>query len=264
MAELPRELGESSGLVASRRHPGVFWTHNDSGDKARLFAIDGRGKVLARVKVRGAEAVDWEDIAMDDEGRIWIGDVGNNTNTRKDLTVYRVPEPKSLKEDEVEVDRKVRFRFPDQHRFPDPTARNFDAEGLFFDDGTLWLFSKHRSDQQTTLYRFPKTKGEVELERIGDFELGGDPDRFGGMATAADLSPDGGSLALLSYHAIFLFHRGETGWFDGEQRRIALDQIVTGQCEGLAWSEGALWFTNEDRSLFRVDEPWRAERFPEP
>lgn len=59
-----RELPELSGLAASRRWPGVYWAHNDSGDGPRLFAFNRRGQVIARIEVEGAEAVDWEDIAL--------------------------------------------------------------------------------------------------------------------------------------------------------------------------------------------------------
>src|SRR5688572_9205357 len=51
---------ESSGIVASRKHPGVFWTHNDGGGSKRqiLYAIDRQGKQLAMYLVRGSAMVD--------------------------------------------------------------------------------------------------------------------------------------------------------------------------------------------------------------
>lgn len=33
------DIKEASGIVASRVNPGVLWVHNDSGDKARTFAM---------------------------------------------------------------------------------------------------------------------------------------------------------------------------------------------------------------------------------
>src|SRR5438874_9337753 len=58
-----KAVTESSGLVASRRTPGVFWTHNDSGDGPYLYATDRKGRALAKFTVSGATNVDWEDIA---------------------------------------------------------------------------------------------------------------------------------------------------------------------------------------------------------
>ena len=60
---LPAVLAESSGIVVSRAQRGVYWTHNDSGDGANLYAIDIAGKLLATFKVAGAEARDWEDMS---------------------------------------------------------------------------------------------------------------------------------------------------------------------------------------------------------
>src|SRR2546427_1152391 len=58
-----RRLTESSGVVASRAHPGILWTHNDSGDGPYLYATDLHGTDRGVVKVTGARNVDWEDIA---------------------------------------------------------------------------------------------------------------------------------------------------------------------------------------------------------
>jgi len=47
------ELPEGSGVAASRRTPGRFWSHNDSGDPV-LFALDGDGRVIGRLRIAGA------------------------------------------------------------------------------------------------------------------------------------------------------------------------------------------------------------------
>ena len=44
---------EASGLAVSRRHPGVLWTHNDSGDPARLFAVGADGRTRAVLTLAG-------------------------------------------------------------------------------------------------------------------------------------------------------------------------------------------------------------------
>src|SRR5438477_556362 len=56
ICDLPDErIDESSGLAASRKYPGCLWTHNDSGDSARLFLLDAQGKTLSEVDVQGAD-----------------------------------------------------------------------------------------------------------------------------------------------------------------------------------------------------------------
>ena len=87
-------ITEPSGLVASQSQSDVFWTHNDSGDAARIFAVTGRGALLAEFQVNGAEATDWEAIATDDQGRLYVADFGNNLNRRRDLVIYVMAEPK--------------------------------------------------------------------------------------------------------------------------------------------------------------------------
>ncbi|HEY5659008.1 MAG TPA: hypothetical protein VIY27_14570 [Myxococcota bacterium] len=259
------ELGESSGLVASPAHPGVFWTHHDSGDSPRLFAIDADGALLGAFPVAGATHRDWEDIAADGAGHLYIGDIGNNANDRRDLVVYRVSEPDPHTPGRpVRVDRALRFRYADQVEFPAVERRNFDAEALFWMDDALYLFTKHRSDTETTLYRLPVTEGvgERALEPVARVAL---PAR-GRMheVTGADLQPvPRGLLALLTYGAIHLFERdASTGLPFRPIHRIALDVWRTGQVESIAWDGDALLFGNEARALFRIPDPLSIERYP--
>src|SRR5205085_3619918 len=59
-----KRLTEISGVAASRRYPGVYWTHNDSGGKPEVFAFTLDGTDLGSYALTGASAVDWEDIAV--------------------------------------------------------------------------------------------------------------------------------------------------------------------------------------------------------
>jgi hypothetical protein len=88
---------ESSGVVASRVNPGVYWTHNDSGDGPMLYAFDRNGRSYGRWRVRRARAVDWEDIAIGPgpkRGRpyLYVGDIGDNARNRREVVVYRIEE----------------------------------------------------------------------------------------------------------------------------------------------------------------------------
>lgn len=266
-------LSEPSGLTAGVQ-PGVYWTHNDSGDGPVIYAVTAEGRLLGQFEVTGAEANDWEAITADGQGHLYVGDIGNNGNARRDLTVYRVPEPTVPMQGEpvegtVAAERAIRFHYPEQTEFP-PAARNFDAEALFYDRRaeTLYLLTKHRGDMSTVLYRFDDlTSAEsVPLSVRGRFVVGGDPERFGGMVTGADLSPDGRFLAVLTYHALFIFERPAAGddWLSQLRNRIDFDQDATVQAEAVAWHGDAVIFTNEQGSQFRVDAPLtpREARFP--
>jgi hypothetical protein len=267
---LDGRIREPSGLTASTARPGVMWTHGDSGAANWLFAIDRRGRLLARVRVRGSHNVDWEDLTHDDEGRLWIGDIGNNDSVRRDLRVYRVPEP-SLDEavGTVRVERTVGYHFPDQHEFGDQRA-DFDAEALFWWQDQLWLLTKHRNDDFTRLYRFPALSGEVALEQVASFDLGasleGPHQRRSGQVTAAEVAPDGRHWAMLSYDAVFVFATPSSGkgadLFDELVTRIGFDSSHTRQAEALAWDGEALVIVNEDRALFRIEDPLTRTHYP--
>lgn len=255
-------LAEVSGILASRRRPGVFWVLNDSGDRSRLFAIDRQGTLLSEVRVTGAKNVDWEDLTTDADGYLYIGDFGNNDNNRKDLTIYVIeePDPRDPADSVVTVLRRIPFFFPEQHRFPDPENMNYDCEAVFSDNGKLFVLTKHRSDSRTTLYRIPLDGiAKRPAERIADYDIGS-------MVTSAAVSPDGRYLAVLSYQYIHVFQRPDRGdnWLGGPCHRILIEGR---QCEGITFERERILFTNEQREIFCLDlaDVLRGERFlPEP
>ncbi len=142
-------LTESSGLAASRLHRGVLWTHNDSGGRPELFAVDSRGRTVARVAVRGAFAADWEALApgRDPAGRpaLYVGDIGDNGERRGSVLVYRVPEPTSLGDGSVQA-TAFRFRYPDG-------AHN--AETLLVDPRTQRIYIVTKSGDGGEIYAAP-------------------------------------------------------------------------------------------------------------
>ena len=251
-------LAECSGMVGSRLSPNVFWIHNDSGDVPRLFAIDRSGSLLAEVRVQGAEHVDWEDITADDAGNLYIGDFGNNGNERTDLVIYVVPEPRLAAggSQAVDVTRRIPFYYPEQRAFPDRTDTNYDCEAMYWDAGALYLLTKHRSDRRTVLYRVSlQGEGRRAAERLGEFE-------FGNQVTAADLSPDGRRLAVLSYEYICVFDRPPAGddFLSGNHHRLLIEGR---QCEAICFDGARILFANEQREIYclTLEDVLRRERF---
>jgi hypothetical protein len=269
--QLDRRVREPSGIVASRAHADIFWAHGDSGCAARIFAVDRQGALVAALDVADVDNIDWEDLTIDDHGNLWIGDIGNNDSDRKDLRVLRIaePDPRTGLES-VAVDHRVHFTYPDQDDFSDGRGP-FDAESLFWWQGTLWLSTKHRRDTLTVLYRFPRVDvDEVVLERIAEWDLGtqlgeGYPaSEFPGMATGADVSVDGKQLALLSYDGLFVFEltAGQHP-YAGKVHRIAFDPRHVDQVEAVTWDGEQLLVVNEARAVFRIDDPHTRSRYPD-
>jgi hypothetical protein len=90
-------ITESSGVAASARRADVLFTHNDSGDSARFFAVDRRGCTVGTFSAPGVDAVDWEDMARgpapDGSPALFLGDIGDNGAGRSEIAVHRFPEP---------------------------------------------------------------------------------------------------------------------------------------------------------------------------
>src|ERR1700679_1064290 len=87
-----RLIPEASGIVKSRRHAGIFWVHNDSGNPPLLFAVRGDGRIVRQFRL-AIPNIDWEDIAVDDHGHLYLGDIGNNIGALPLRVIYRIDEP---------------------------------------------------------------------------------------------------------------------------------------------------------------------------
>ncbi|MEP6717644.1 MAG: WD40 repeat domain-containing protein [bacterium] len=198
-------INESSGLVASRTTPGLYWTHNDSGDGPYIYALDERGEQRGTWRVRGASARDWEDIAAGPGPQagtsyLYIGDIGDNSGRRDAITVYRVKEPATKPTDTASNKRKplatddaqvINFRYPDGPH---------DSEALLVHPktGDVYIVTKI-SFANPVIYKAAaplNTNGPTKLERIGELNL---PSLFGGLITGGDISQDGLRLALCDY-----------------------------------------------------------------
>lgn len=260
-------LGEVSGIVKSTLGD-FYWVHNDSGDEARLFAVDAESNVLWPPFVRIAEAdwpghvidnawnFDWEDVALAD-GVLYIADVGNNGNARRDLGVYVVNEPDPLAIPRMRTLRFLPIRYPDQKSYP-AKLWHFDCEAVFVADGKLYFITKHRRPGEiggfeagAKLYRLDTsfTDRENVLTMVGKHE-----DVV--LATGADLSPDGSRLAVSTYDALWIFDRpaDTDDWLSGPAWRLDLDRAVVKQLEAVAWDDaGTLRLVNENRDVMLAD-----------
>ncbi|MDT5158340.1 MAG: hypothetical protein QOH51_2697 [Acidobacteriota bacterium] len=199
-----RTITESSGVVASRRNPGLFWTHNDSGDGPFVYAFDRAGRRRGTWHVEGASARDWEDIAAGPGPEpgltyLYAGDIGDNEGKREYVVVYRFPEPEVGTEDASTKSESPHATAPAEAirlKYPDGPH---DAEALLVHptSGDLYIVSKTPNGAGVYKLAAPfNAEGVKTLERIAVLR---GPDFFGTLVTGGDISPDGRRLVLCDY-----------------------------------------------------------------
>ncbi len=224
-------LDEISGMALSRRHPGVVWVHNDSGDAARVYGLStSTCRVVSEITLRGVEARDFEGMAagVDAKGRpvLWLADIGDNRQTWPEVRIHRVREPKRL----GTITRPVstfRVRYADG---------SHDAETILADPRStqVWLVTKKLA--AGALYRLPAvmtTSGINVARRIRD---------EGGLVTDGAIAPRGDSYVLRDYLDARIFRGLPPGRL---QSRVELPFQVQG--EAITWSA-------DGRSLLTISE----------
>lgn len=225
------QITESSGLAASRAHPGIYWTHNDSDDGPYVFAVDSRtGKTVARITMKGVGAPrDVEAISLGPDGNLYVGDIGDNLNGSWDhVWIYRFPEPKNLRDATV---RATQFdvKYADGPR---------NAEALMVHPKTGRVYIASKNEEGGGLYEGLaklSTGGDNVFRRVGEVP----------WVTDGAFSPDGKELVLRSYFSArgYAFANGRLGKdYPVESPLLGQSESVTYTADGSALmygSEGA-------------------------
>ena len=231
-------VAEASGLASSQRTTGRLWTHNDSGQPV-LFALDSRGAVTGQVRVTGAKVEDWEGIEVGpcaSGSCLYIGDIGDNDAARKQITIYRVPEPERLG-GTVAVSDALHATYPDGAH---------DAETLFFAGNRLYIVTKGDTGP-VAIYRFPaqlQSGATMKLERVGlPVAQPSDDSRI----TDGSASPDGQWVVLRSRSALTFYKASEV--LAGNWRTaatVSLASLKEPQGEGVAFGpENTIFLAGE-------------------
>lgn len=256
-------IRESSGLVRSQSNPGCYWTHNDSGDLARLYLVDSQGTTQMIVDLDGVPAIDWEDLTMayfDGKPHLVVGDIGGNTSARKHLMLHVLPEPKRTSKPEAAEGEEHRILRPVQSievEIPGGVT-DYEALGAIPDSGqststSLLLVEKGIAGGQVysvTVDLDPQRRPSRAL-RLGQVAIA--------YATGCAVSEDGKHFAVLSYASVSIFERQTQSdgsledWSSALGRRPRVVQLPRiHQAE-------AICFDHEGESVLVT-----SERFPTP
>ncbi|MGW2207935.1 WD40 repeat domain-containing protein [Streptomyces sp. NPDC001781] len=216
--EDPR-ITESSGLAASHLHPGVYWTHNDSDDGPYLYAVDSRtGRTVATLTLRGIGSPrDVEAISVGPDGQIYVGDIGDNFHGRWPYVwIYRLPEPKTLKDQTVTATQYV-VKYSDGPR---------DAESLAVHPRTGRVYIIDKNEDGGHLYEGParlSSSGTNIFRPVAPLDL---------WATDAAFSPNGEQLAVRGYFGGISYD-----WNGGRIKKLdRLNVPLQGQGESVSYS----------------------------
>lgn len=244
------EVDEASGIAASRINKNMLWTHNDSGDKARIFLMTDSGKHVGEFILDNIEANDMEDIAVGpgpEEGKsyIYLGDIGDNWGEEEVKQVYRFPEPdisgktKPVKDSIRQFD-VIHVRYPDMAR---------DAETLMIDPASRDIYIVSKREVNVILYRapFPQSPGDtVTMERVGEMPLT--------MIVGGDISPEGDEVLLKSYNEIYYWKlSGKETVRDILNKEPKLLPIAAEpQGEAIAWNPDASGYFTVSEEVFFI------------
>lgn len=230
------QLPELSGLTSSILHPGILWAHNDSGDTARIFAIDSATcQVKAIVQLGSVVTRDVEAIATgrapDGTPVVWLADIGDNNGVYSSARLYRINEPAALKNQTVPA-QQFNFTY---------AGGATDAEGLLVDptpNGRIWVVSKKITG--AAIYALPEnftSKGTGVATKIGPAPR---------LATDASYAPDGKDFIIRTYFGAALYVTPPPG---SASQQVALPGALEGQLQG-----EAIAFSQDSKSLFVAGE----------
>jgi len=232
-------LDEISGIEYDKN--GNLWAINDSGNTTEIHQIDSLGNINRSIELTNAKNIDWEDLTQDDFGHFFIGDFGNNSNKRKDLTVYKIENPIDIKTTTTQAEI-IRFKFDDQDLSnTNDSIKNFDMEAFIFYKGKLYLFTKNRTkpfDGYTNLYRMGDYASNQKAQKVSRFKTC-KAGKYQCWITGAAISPNRKTLALLGSNRIWIFKNWKgDDFFSGDVTDIDLGLIT--QKEAITFKNDSL------------------------
>ena len=244
VTNLSSKVDETSGLINFNNR---LITHNDGGDSPNLYEISiSTGDVIRTVAVTNAINVDMEDIAQD-ENYIYLCDVGNNSNNRKDQTIYKISKTDYLAKENVNAEI-ITISYNEQTDFTKTNrTTNFDAEAVISVGSSLFLFTKNWGDLNTSVYKIPKVKGNYKLTKIDNYSING-------LITGADYNINTNTIVLTGYSnfkpfIVKLTDFSQNNPLDGKVEKKSINVNGSAQIEGISANPDNSYYLSAEGSL---------------
>lgn len=243
MTALPPALKETSALVLT---DDLFLTINDSGNEPVIYVFDKEGTITHECRIANVTNHDWEALVYDGKEHLYIGDIGNNNNKRKNLKVYKVNKDSVLKKQTARA-VTINFRYSDQNAFPpEKSQRYYDAEAMVCQGDSLYIFTKNRTepfDGVSKVYALGIHPGKDHVaQHLYNLQL--EPTHWMEESiTDAHLCSDG--LFILTYGKVYWYK-----WNDQDfelKKSYPFDSYT--QKEGLTLDKKFFYLTDEDESI---------------
>jgi hypothetical protein len=251
VTKLPHKLTENSGMVPAK--DSTVWFVMDRGNPDKIYQVNYKGDLVKELKVKNAKNNDWEDMARDENGNVFIGDFGNNSNDRKNLAIYKIPDPNEENADDIEA-QKIEFNYPEQTHFPPKKNKMiYDAEAFFYYRNNFYIITKNRTQPfngEALLYKVPAVEGNHNAQYLGSFIP---PKGKNRQVTSADISPDGKTIVLLGNGTLWVFTDYVLDNFISNGTLKTIDLGVYTQLESVS-------FTNNNTLLLSDEESAKTGR----
>lgn len=238
---LPENVLESSGLIYYNSR---LVTHNDSGNSPQLYELDSLGsQILRTITITNATNIDWEDITQDDT-YIYIGDFGNNSGDRQDLSIYRIEKSEFANFSEVNAEI-INFTYEDQTDYSQTQNSDWDAEALVHFNDQLLIFTKQWQSNGTVAYAIPKVPGSYSATNMDFYDVSG-------LITGATYNKSSNVIMLLGYSAqlqpfiVRIDEPSSNFSFNGAEEKIDLG-IGFSQVEGITYSDANTYYISSER-----------------
>jgi hypothetical protein len=262
------DIAEASGLAQSTLRPGRLWIVNDGGSPPVLHAIGTDGASEGSLTLDPGTNVDWEAMASFElDARSWllVADTGDNEAARVGGTIYVIEEPPLAGNEDVikPPDRTLSFRWPDGPQ---------DCEAVSVDVASERILLLSKRSIPAVLYELPLRPASddvITATRLGrvdslpqptadDLARAAPERNWHWQPTAMDIAPDGRAAVILTYRAVYHFHRmNDEPWIEVLRKpTTVIDLAGIREAEAIAFvDQGVVLFTVEAPAapLYRIE-----------